>query len=175
MINEDEERRKHGKYPGTAIAEYSGNIMQAKSESKDGVKSPKLLINLHTNSQTLKSDHNKAAQFRRAKPKLNLKPVPEIVKPTSESTTIRPNIFLRRPEITKSQPFAKQSKNIKKQNSLHKKMKIKSWVNTFKTSWNELSSTRLRQLDCNCMLSWVSKWLLIYFTFISGRLHLKHL
>ena len=42
---------------------------------------------------------------------------------------------------------------------------------TLQTSWNELSSTRLRQLDCMCMLSCISKckfsqWLLIYFTFI---------
>jgi hypothetical protein len=39
------------------------------------------------------------------------------------------------------------------------------------TSWNELSSTRLRQLDCKRMLSCVSKckfsqWFLMYFTFI---------
>ena len=50
-----------------------------------------------------------------------------------------------------------------------KSLKVKTVIN--KTSWNELSSTRLRQLDCTCMLSCVSKckfsqWLLIYFTLI---------
>ena len=46
-----------------------------------------------------------------------------------------------------------------------------SGLNPNRTSWYELSSTKLRQLDCTCMLSCVSKckfsqWLLIYFTFI---------
>ena len=45
----------------------------------------------------------------KSKPKLNLKPVPEIVKPITKSTK-RPHVFIRRPEITKVQEFAKPSK-----------------------------------------------------------------
>ena len=40
------------------------------------------------------------------KPILNLKPVPEIVKPVSSSTR-RPHTFIRRPEIVRVQEFAK--------------------------------------------------------------------
>ena len=88
---EDDISKKHARHPDTAIAEYSKNLLQSKSESKEVVTSSKLLVNLHTNSKILKSD-------------------PEIVKPPTKSTTIRPHKFIIRPEITQIQQFTKPNR-----------------------------------------------------------------
>ena len=129
LINEDDERRKHTAYPGKAIVEYSENLLLAKSESKYAVQSSKLLKNLRTNSQRSKSDHNKAAQLQKAKPKLNLKLVSEIIKPYTKTSTMRPHTFIRRPEITQIQQFGTPNRPSNSWQSMNIKTKVTSQEN----------------------------------------------
>jgi hypothetical protein len=75
------------------------------------------------------NNHNTTAPFPRTKEKLNLTPLPEMVKPYTKTTTIRPHTFIRRTDITQIPEFTKPNRPYNAWLSGNIKTKVSSQIN----------------------------------------------
>ena len=116
VIHDNFDRRQPDEY------QNSNTTPQPKTENSGVVTPSKHLSTFDTNKHVWKQETYTVTSLPKAKPKLNLKPVPEIVKPPTKSTK-RPHTYIRRPEITRVQEFAKPKSAYKPWTNMDMKMK----------------------------------------------------